>query len=483
MLCQSVLKRRILTSLSLLLLSTGSAGAASLIELAPEARADLASGSFKGLEKIEQILETMSTLRALPVKAPVQVNTLDRQQLEKALIDQIERDIPPERIAAESDLYKHLGLLAPDFDYRAFLIALYTEQIGGYYDPKTRQLRLVKDNLTGLENEMLIAHELVHALQDQHFDLQQYLDPEARNDDRTLAQMALIEGDATAAATEFVQQRLEQKPLRGLLDSFSSLLSAARMSTRFETFNNAPAFIRESMLFPYQQGTQFVSQFRSKGWSWQDMAELYDRPPACTRHILHPQDYLNQIDPLTVTEPLAKHFPDGLRASNVLGELGYQQILKQHLDASQARSAVKGWRGDSYQIYALPSNTAGATQNLFVFSSLWQEENQAAAFATAWQEAQQARQPTLQPDPQIAGLYQTDQQRWLIWQHQHGVLILENLPESTPWLSTLKSDWQKQVTEQGQQYLLSRSLRLNPERTGAAEPHKLSLKPVFVNQK
>ncbi|MBF2055542.1 MAG: hypothetical protein IGS03_18990 [Candidatus Sericytochromatia bacterium] len=465
-------KRRILTCLSLLLLSAGSALGAPLIELAPEARADLASGSFKGLEKIEQILETMSTLRALPVKAPVQVNTLNRQQLEKALIAQIERDIPPERIAAESDLYKHLGLLAPDFDYRAFLIALYTEQIGGYYDPKTRQLRLVKDNLTGLENEMLIAHELVHALQDQHFDLQQYLDPEARNDDRTLAQMALIEGDATAAATEFVQQRLEQKPLSGLLDSFSSLLSAARMSTRFETFNKAPAFIRESMLFPYQQGTQFVSQFRSKGWNWEDMAELYDRPPACTRHILHPQDYLNQIEPIAVSAALENILPqDSLRARNVLGELGYQQILKHHLDASQARAAVTGWRGDSYQIYALPGSSASVSQNLFVFSSIWQKEAQAASFAKAWQKAQQIRMPALTPDPQMAGLYQADRQRRLIWQHKHGVLILENLPDSASWLKQLRSDWQAQVTAQGSQHLLSQALRLKPDLLSSSNRH------------
>lgn len=466
MFCKSLVKPSFFISLSLLL-GTGPVLASPLIELAPEARADLASGSFKGLEKIEQILQTMSELRALPVKTPVQVDTLNRQQLEKALIAQIERDVPPERIAAESDLYKHLGLLPADFDYRSFLISLYTEQIGGYYDPKTRQLRLVKDNLTGLENEMLIAHELVHALQDQHFELQQYLDPEARNDDRTLAQMALIEGDATAAATEFVQQRLEQKPLRGLLDSFSSLLSAARMSTGFKTFNSAPAFIRESMLFPYQQGTQFISEFRSKGWSWQDMAELYDRPPACTRHILHPQDYLNQIEPITLPDLLTAHLATAQqRASNVLGELGYQQILKHHLGATQARAAVKGWRGDGYQIYALPAAAGSAPQNLFVFSSLWQTPIQAAAFAAAWQAAQLQRFPGLQRDVQTAGLYQANGERGGVWQYQHGVLILENLPAATPWLETLKSGWQNQVREQGKQHLLSQSLRLKPVLAG-----------------
>src|SRR5690606_7000088 len=238
--------------LSLCLLTTP-AQAFPLIELAEEARQDARSGAFKELNQIESILKGMVEIRELELKRPVQVNTLNREQLQNNLIAQIERDIPPERIAAEEQLYKHLGLLKPEFDYRQFLIELYTEQIGGYYDPKTQELRLIKGAaMTGLEQQMLIAHELTHALQDQHFELTQYLDPQNQNDDQTLAHMALIEGDAMVAATEYIQQRASQRPVLGIFEAFGSLLSAVRMTQNSAKFMSAPAFIKASMLFPYE---------------------------------------------------------------------------------------------------------------------------------------------------------------------------------------------------------------------------------------
>jgi hypothetical protein len=104
--------------------------------------------------------------------------------------------------AAEVTL-KKLGLAPPDFQYRALMIRLLTEQVAGYYEPKTRQFHLA--DWIDLDGQRpIMAHELTHALQDQHFNLRRFDHWPKGDSDAELAAHALIEGDATMTMAMYV---------------------------------------------------------------------------------------------------------------------------------------------------------------------------------------------------------------------------------------------------------------------------------------
>ncbi len=418
--------------------------AAQYIELSPEAQADQASGIFKALDQIETILEDVSKLRQLPIKRPVKISTIDRKQLSQELEKQVSTEIPAEKIEAEQALYQQLGMLSADFDYRQFLLDLYTEQIGGFYDPKTGDLKLIKGTpLTGIDQQLLIAHELTHALQDQHFELQKMTKPDSDNDDQTLAQMALIEGDATITSSEYIQQQLSKKPAFGIFEVFGSVMNLMKGGQSFDKFRSAPAFIRNSLTFPYDQGAQFINSFRQQGWSWDKMAAFYHDPPRSTEQILHTAKYLAKEQPSPVDLSLQAALPKSkVISANTWGELSYQQYLAHYLDWRTAKKAAQGWQGDHYEVIQ------SANGYVFGFYSLWDSPAEAQEFAAAYTQTLSKRFPKVQSESLLGGQSLRLKSKNSIWwqQKQSGVLIVENLPSGNQEaLKTLLKQWPAQL--------------------------------------
>lgn len=404
--------------------------AAELIQLSPEAKKAAADGRFNSLQKIESILKEVSLLRQLPILAPVTLTVITRDALKAELAEKIKTEIPPEKIQGEADLYRQLGMIPADFDYPGFMLALYTEQIGGFYDPKTRALKLIEGlPMTGAEQEILIAHELTHALQDQHYHLNDLLNaPERKDsDDATLALMALVEGDATVSAMAYLQASQRKKPLQGFFSSLGLLVNQVKMLSSFKTFQSAPAFIQESLIFPYQQGSQFVNYFQSEGLSWGDMQTLYDHVPASTEHILHPRSYSQGDQPHAIDLDFEAWFP-GTQVVNqsVWGELGYRQYFEQHLDWKQAKAAASGWAGDRY---AILKDQQGP---FFVFASRWDTAEEANEFSNAYQQTLIARTGK-KPEQLSPGLWRGTSPasgQILLWHQSNRVLVCERLSEA-----------------------------------------------------
>lgn len=431
-----------LTAYSLML--SGPVSAAALIELTPEAKQNT-SGAFKELKQIEKILADVAKLRSLPVKRPIQIGVLDRSQLEKTLTKQINEEIPADKIKGETALYRQLGMLPKDFDYQQFMVDLYTEQIGGFYDPKTRELNLIKGTpLTGLDQQMLIAHELTHALQDQHFELHKYMSEGSDNDDLNLARTALIEGDATVAATEYIQLRAEAKPVQGLFEMLGTVFNAAKQMQSFEKFRSAPRFIQESLTFPYDQGSQFVNAFRQDGWSWDDMRIIYTNPPKSTEHILHPDTYLDGEAPQAVAFSLKDHLKGAkVLTGSVWGELGYRQYLAHHLDWREAKDAAQGWQGDRYEVIETPQGLS------YGFFSRWDNASEAQAFFSAWRKSLAKREPAASGLSASGGQIRTASGQ-LLWAEQKGatVAIIENLaPTQGSAIAAIAKAWRTESSK------------------------------------
>lgn len=403
--------------------------ASELIRLSQEAQKAAADGRFNSLQKIENILKEVSLIRKLPVLAPVNLTVITREALKAELAEKIRTEISPEKMESDAALYQQLGMIPRDFDYPGFMLALYTEQIGGFYDPKTRALKLIEGiPMTGAEQEILIAHELTHALQDQHYHLDDLLNaPERKeSDDATLALMALVEGDATVSAMNYLQESQRKKPLQGFFANVGLLMNQFKMLSSFKTFQSAPPFIQEQLIFPYQQGSQFVNYFHSEGLSWSEMQTLYDHAPSSTEHILHPRTYAQGDTPRAIDWDLASWFP-GTRviSHSVWGELSYRQYFERHLDWKQAKAAASGWAGDRYAVLE------GDDGPFFVFASRWDNIAEASEFAAAYHQSLITRTGKT-PELLAPGLWRSESQdhgQVFLWHQTERVLVCERLPK------------------------------------------------------
>jgi hypothetical protein len=249
-----------------------------------------------------------------------------------------------------------------------------TEQVAGYYEPKTQEFYLADwIDLDG--QQPVMAHELTHALQDQHFDLRRFSKWPKGDSDAELAAHALIEGDATLVMTFYVMRDL--KRVAAMMKS----VNASGASS--EKIEGAPRAIRESLLFPYKQGMDFTSQLYRRG-GWTLISEAYKSLPQSSEQILHPEKYFAREAPVKVDVPelselLGKNWKR--LDYDVSGEWGYFQVLDEYLRSEkESQKASAGWGGDRFALYENPATR----QVLLAQLTVWDTEQDASEFFDAY---------------------------------------------------------------------------------------------------
>jgi len=330
--------------------------------------------------EFDQITEEVSDLRELPVEEEVVEAFLDREDLEAELIASIDEDYPVADREADERLLITLGALPEGTDLGELYVDLYSEQIAGYYDPEADELFVITgDDELSVLDEVTYAHEVVHALQDQAFDLETIRAPYETNDDALLAITALIEGDATAAQLEYLLGDPQ------LLAEFSLQIGDLPPSP---VLDGAPTLVRESLLFPYEAGQAFVSALREDD-DWASVDAAYRDLPLTTEQILHPEKYTTERDdPTDVTLPdLTESLGDGWEAldENAFGEYQTRLVLRGELSDGDAEDAVAGWDGDRYALYA------NVDDQVIVWQSVWDSEDDATEFVAGLREYDESR--------------------------------------------------------------------------------------------
>ncbi len=120
-----------------------------------------------------EVLRETSEIRQLAILRQVRSGAQSRAEIERMIMRNLNENTTPEEIRASELALKKLGLAPADFKLREFIVQLLTEQVAGYYDPKAREFYLADwIDLDG--QKPVIAHELTHALQDQHFNLRRF---------------------------------------------------------------------------------------------------------------------------------------------------------------------------------------------------------------------------------------------------------------------------------------------------------------------
>jgi hypothetical protein len=290
-------------------------------------------GRVTPLAVVAERVEALRGLRFRERPAPLRVSP---EQVRREGLADLDRSYPAARRHADEALYERLGLLPEGTDLREVSASVFGEQVAGYYDPRDGRLRVVEGPASGnrVMDEIILAHELVHALEDQAIGLD--MDLAEATDDRGYAYRALVEGTATHAMFAYLAMHFEADvALGGLLAGGLAASSTTPL----------PPFILNALTFPYLGGQEFVAALeRRGGWRLIDAA-LRVRPPASTEQVLHPRKWLRAETPRRVTEPSDRR----LGAPDTTGTFGEWQTRELLATAGGLRrQAAAGWGGDTY---------------------------------------------------------------------------------------------------------------------------------------
>ena len=347
----------------------------------------------KTLEKSKaqraEIERQVEAIRGLKFKSPVDYNVLGRAEIKAVVAGKLAEVYSEQEFAAMSAAFARLGLLPENFPLRQTYIDLLGEQIAAFYDQHQHKLFMFEDaTLDNAQNRIVLAHELTHALADQHFALRTLPLEIKNNDDRAAAASALVEGEATLVMSEFMLRNLS---LATLKDNLAGMLGQS-----MEQLQKAPRFLREGLIFPYLRGQEFCAALMAQG-GYDAVTRAYQDPPSSTAQVLHPEKYFAQPreEPLAVGWTNPKLDGRAPAVDNVVGEFAIRILLDEATgDAQNADKAAAGWRGDRYLSFGNGDALAWAT--------LWANEAEAAEFFAVQQRALQKRYapPAPRTEPQ-----------------------------------------------------------------------------------
>jgi hypothetical protein len=325
-----------------------------------------------------KIEEDVRTIRGLEAKKPVDPVVLDDAGIKKVTADGFRKDNPPATVAANERLLKGLGLLPADANLGDLYVKLLGEQVAGLYSPDDKKLYVVsRSGNLGPAEKTTFAHEYTHALQDQNFDLSSLKLDETGEGDRGIARLSLVEGDATLVMTLWQIQHLSQVELLQLIGQ--SLNPEVTGS-----LDAMPAYLRESLLFPYTAGLAFVQALQATG-GWGTVNDAFTNPPASTEQVLHPEKYAAHEAPVDVTLPsdlaakMGAGWSKGLE--DTLGEFQLKVWLDQVAAGNGAPSpteAAAGWGGDRVMLLDGPSGARA-----IALKTAWDTPADAQQFAQA----------------------------------------------------------------------------------------------------
>ncbi|HWE22873.1 MAG TPA: hypothetical protein VG496_02935, partial [Myxococcales bacterium] len=347
---------------------------------------------------IRKVVEEVEDVRGLWRKTTLQAVILDTEQFSKALREKASKELAANVVAAERARWIAFGLAPADADPAKILSSVLDEQVAGFYDPSTKALT-VRENPPASVGaaadafELVLAHEVEHALQDQHFgfpDLAKLPDDDARE-----ARLALYEGDAMATMIA-VAARRAGRPVKLAISSAATAMrgmSAAELaqSAGYSTeMAQAPLVVREELIFPYVAGLGLGAEVQRRG-GFALVDKMFAHPPQTTHQVLHPDAYLAGELPASVPYPAA---PAGTQVlvKGRMGELGARIALQVCVDEQVAREFAQHWAGDAYTIVrASPENVA------LVWSTTWsgdgakQFANLLGMQSSCWEEAARNR--------------------------------------------------------------------------------------------
>jgi hypothetical protein len=393
---------------------------------------------------VDQLIKFSSQETGLPIKSEVKRQLTTRTAVEAYLKEKFDDDEDAKRMERSEIVLKKFGLLDRDFDLKPFLLALLKEQIEAYYDPKDKTVNLL-DWVSVDEQKPVLAHELTHALQDQHVNLDKWSDQTPSDvshtssedsdhlakDELDTAREAVTEGQATAVMMDNMLKPMG-KSLIGDPEVVDIIKQQMAGSENSPVLARAPLLLSESLLFPYREGLSFEQDV------WMDRGQdaaftgALDRPPSSTWEIMNPREYEHGHVPSIPSLPDIHPLLDATYRPYDIGQVGELDVhILANLFGSEgaARDLTPAWDGGIYwagqRLDATPAQQATTKSIAFFYLSVWKNEKSAQSFANLYADELGRKYSGLKPDETAATDANTPQDTTeKLWTTNEGPVVI-----------------------------------------------------------
>ena len=408
---------------------------------------------------VDELIKFSSEETGLPIKSTVKRTLTTRTAVESYLEEKFNEDEGAKRLQRDEIVLKKFGLLDRDFELKPFLLALLKEQIEAYYDSKTKTVNLL-DWVDPEEQKPVMAHELTHALQDQHADLEKWDDQtpddvshdaagdqdHLARDEMDTARDAVAEGQATAVMMDYILKPLGKSLIKDpeVLDVVRSQMNSTEDSP---VMARAPLLLSESMLFPYREGLSFEQDIWMDQGQTAAFAGALDRPPTSSWEIINPRVYEQKRIPAIPLLPNIHPLVDPFYAPYDIGQIGELDvhIITELFGGDNAsRDLTPAWDGGLYWAGQLRSATTPAEQastksiGLF-YLSVWKNADSAQVFTRLYSKNLGRKYSSVQlqasanlsapaDDGSVEQVYSTDEGPVVITTRGKLVFVSESFP-------------------------------------------------------
>ena len=350
---------------------------------------------------VDELIKFSSDETGLPVKNTVKRQLTTRTAVESYLEEKFNEDQDAKRLQRDEIVLKKFGLLDRDFALKPFLLALLKEQIEAYYDSKTKTVNML-DWVDIDEQKPVLAHELTHALQDQHSDLEKWDDQtpddvsvdsagdtdHLAKDEMDTARDAVAEGQATAIMMNYILKPLGKSLVKDpeVMDVLKQQMNGSENSP---VMARAPLLLSESMLFPYREGLSFEQDVWMDQGKTAAFSGALDHPPTSSWEIINPREYEKHHIPSVPLLPDIHPLVDKLYQPYDIGQVGQLDvhILTELFGGDEAsRNLSPAWNGGLYWAGQVRSAKSPAEQSstkslALFYLAAWRNPASAQAFA------------------------------------------------------------------------------------------------------
>lgn len=358
-------------------------------------------------QSVDELLRFASDDTGLPIKHEVKRTLTTRAEVEKYLLDKMNDDQDAKRMQRGEIVLKKFGLLDRDFNLKPFLLALLKEQIAGYYDSKTKTVYML-DWVDPETQKPVLVHELTHALQDQHTDLEKWSsqtpdepshsvsedNDHLAKDELDTARTAALEGQAMAVFVDYSLKPLGKSLVKDpeILDQINKMTAASTDDS--PVLARAPLLLSESLLFPYKEGLSFEQDVWMDKGRQAAFAGVLDRPPSSSWEVMNPRNYEQQKpSPVLVMPDIHPLVDKTYRAYDIgqVGQLDLRILATIYGGEGAARDLTPAWDGGIYwagqKLSAKTAAEQASTGSVALFYlSAWKNPSAAEAFARMYAE-------------------------------------------------------------------------------------------------
>jgi hypothetical protein len=362
----------------------------------------------------DEVAADVAKLRGWSFKKPVQKARTTPAEARGYLESRLDIVLPPGRRALMEAFLRTAGLIPKGTDLRASLLGVLDQQVAGYYDPASGTLYVVDraDGMPPFMQRAVLAHELTHALDDQHVGLEDAVSAGApRTEDADIVKASLAEGSATALMLQYLAQRT----LAGRVNAAEAADYFKKELARAGALAGMPRYFN-ALFGSYLVGSDFLArgnlpaalgQADNRGVGASFLA-AWKTPPRSSEQLLHPEKYWDAqradepviADDAAVERWLAKPGRHIVHR-DTLGEL-LTALLTQQAVARTAAALVSadgwtnagaaGWGGDRFYLLASGAGEQEAAAALRdvqgVWITAWDTEQDRDEFLRARSEAE-----------------------------------------------------------------------------------------------